>query len=83
MYILPHMLINQGICNAVFFFIGCQFVVVAFINKRNFSNVFAGSTDSAKSVAFDNTDTGLEADNVQEAIEEVKNYFSVLYQVIL
>ncbi len=35
--------------------------------------LFAGSTDSAKSVAFDNTDTGLEADNVQEAIEEVKN----------
>lgn len=35
--------------------------------------LFAGSTDSAKSVAFDNTDTGLEADNVQEAIEEVKS----------
>ncbi len=35
--------------------------------------LFAGSTDSAKSVAFDNTDTGLEADNVQEAIEEVKD----------
>ena len=35
--------------------------------------LFAGSTENAKSIAFENTDTGLEADNVQEAIEEVKS----------
>ena len=35
--------------------------------------LFAGSTENAKSIAFQNTDTGLEADNVQEAIEEVKS----------
>lgn len=35
--------------------------------------LFAGGTDNAKSVAFDNTDTDLKANNVQDAIKEVKN----------
>lgn len=35
--------------------------------------LFAGSTENARSVAFDNTDTGIEADNVQAAIEEIKD----------
>lgn len=35
--------------------------------------LFAGSTENARSVAFDNTDTGIEADNVQGAIEEIKD----------
>ena len=30
--------------------------------------LFAGSTENARSVAFDNTDTGIEADNEQGAI---------------
>lgn len=35
--------------------------------------LFAGSTENARSVAFDNTDTGIEADNVQGAIAELKS----------
>lgn len=35
--------------------------------------LFAGSTENARSVAFDNTDTRIEADNVQGAIEEIDN----------
>lgn len=35
--------------------------------------LFAGSTENARSVAFDNTDTGIEADNVQTVIEEMAN----------
>lgn len=34
--------------------------------------LFAGSTENARSVTFDNADTGLESTNVQEAIEEIK-----------
>ncbi len=35
--------------------------------------LFAGSTENARSVAFDNADTDLESTNVQEAIEEIKS----------
>ncbi len=45
--------------------------------------LFAGSTDSAKSVAFDNTNTDLEADNVQEAIEEIKDDVAVINNNLL
>lgn len=39
--------------------------------------LFAGSTENARSVAFDNADTGLEAANVQGAIEEINNAMTV------
>ena len=35
--------------------------------------LFAGSTENARSVTFDNADTGLESTNVQEAIKEINN----------
>ena len=40
--------------------------------------LFAGSTENARSVAFDNADTGLKANNVQEAIEEVDNNINAI-----
>lgn len=43
--------------------------------------LFAGSTENARSVAFDNTDTRIEADNVQTAIEEVANGINYLFPV--
>lgn len=35
--------------------------------------LFAGSTDNASAISFNNADTGIEATNVQEAIKEIKN----------
>lgn len=35
--------------------------------------LFAGSTDNASAISFNNADTGIEATNVQGAIEEIKD----------
>lgn len=43
--------------------------------------LFAGSTDNASAISFNNADTGIEATNVQGAIEEVTDGINNLFSV--